>query len=152
MRIEEPKDESVLREFVAKAGDSLSHFRYFKKRPLSAFNTHLVTLVGVEDDVPVCYGHLNLDKDTGDAWLGVCVIEGKTGRGLGSEMMRALLQAAKSKGVKTVRLIVDSDNEAAKNMYERMGFKPYATEGQGLLYSLSTAGSATRIPGRIDHG
>ena len=55
-------------------------------------------------------------------WLGLCVVEGCTNRGLGSQMLAALLDAAGCAQVKRVRLAVDQDNCAAIHLYEKNGF------------------------------
>jgi RimJ/RimL family protein N-acetyltransferase len=54
--------------------------------------------------------------------LGMGVIEGYRGRGIGSELMSATLQAAKARRLTRIELTVRIDNQRAKRLYERFGF------------------------------
>lgn len=45
------------------------------------------------------------------------------GRGMGSEAMMALARALSSEGIKAMNLEVDTDNERARTLYERIGFQ-----------------------------
>ena len=58
--------------------------------------------------------------------LGMGIIERYRGRGIGAELMRATLQAAKARGLTRIELTVRADNQRAKRLYEKFGF---VTEG-----------------------
>lgn len=112
----------LLRRFISVIGASASSFRYFNSRPPEIISNHVVTLLGLDGaGAPICYGHLDRDGDT--IWLGICVAEGHTGRGLGCEMMTALLNVGDKSGVKEIRLSVDNDNVAGFRLYEKNGFR-----------------------------
>lgn len=49
------------------------------------------------------------------------------GRGMGTEVLQSLLPALERHGVKALHLEIGRDNEAARRLYERAGFKPRAT-------------------------
>ena len=84
VKIDESGGLELLRQFIALIGASGSSFRYFNSRPPEVVRSHVVTLLGLDDaGTPVCYGHLDREADT--VWLGICVAEGHTGRGLGRE-------------------------------------------------------------------
>lgn len=59
------------------------------------------------------------------AYLGMSIREAYTGMGLGSFMMKVALEQAKENGFEQVELGVYSDNDRARHMYEKMGFKEY---------------------------
>ena len=119
-RILGPDDHPLLDMFLATAGESLKTFRYFSKRTYDVLKNHRVTYVGLDGDVPVCYGHLDLDGEK--TWLGVCVSWNQRGKGYGRVMMEALLDFAKESGVSKIDLSVDSDNSIARRMYEKYSF------------------------------
>jgi RimJ/RimL family protein N-acetyltransferase len=112
----------LLRAFISRMGKSSSRFRYFRSRPVDIIGQHIVTLIGLDDaGVPTAYGHL--DRENGIVWLGLCVIEGCTGRGHGREMIGRLLAEAVNAGVSSISLSVDQDNHAAISLYKRFGFE-----------------------------
>ena len=111
----------LLRLFVETMGDSSKHFRYFQKRPLTVISQHLVTLLCIDDDgTPVSYGHL--DKEGEDVWLGICVRDDKTSKGLGKKMMAGLISSADALGIETIKLCVDRDNVLARRLYDKFCF------------------------------
>jgi ribosomal protein S18 acetylase RimI-like enzyme len=55
--------------------------------------------------------------------LGMGVAETHRGRGVGSALLRATLQAASARGITRVELVVRADNAAAIALYERHGFE-----------------------------
>jgi len=128
MIISELKDEDVLRRFMDRAGN-MSTFRYFSKRPLSTFSGHLVTLIGMESDEPVCYGHLNAE-----GWLGICVVESHRGKGMGKEMMSSLIESGRQKKIGVIHLIVDASNVVARSMYEKFDFKELLNKDGKVYY------------------
>ena len=128
MIVSELKDEETLRRFMDRAGNA-STFRYFSKRPLSTFKEHLVTLIGMEGEDPVCYGHLNAE-----GWLGVCVVESRRGEGLGKEMMSSLIESGRQKKIGVIHLIVDASNVVARSMYEKFDFKELLNKDGKVYY------------------
>jgi len=56
------------------------------------------------------------------AELGITVHDDYQGRGLGTEIIRHLIDIAKSKRVKKLELLVVANNERAIHLYEKMGF------------------------------
>lgn len=59
------------------------------------------------------------------AYLGMSIRLMYTGMGLGSFMMKTALEQAKENGFEQVELGVYSDNDRARHMYKKMGFKEY---------------------------
>ena len=114
------KDTKLVETFLAHAGNSLSSFRYFNKRPLTIISNHLVTVLAIKDDVPIGYGHL--DRDNGCVWLGVAVADFMRGKGYGKIIVECLLKRAIENGVNEVTLSVDKNNLAAINLYCHFGF------------------------------
>jgi len=116
-----PSNIDILEEFIQDLGRSSESFRYFKNREMNCIKSHLLTLIYLEDNSPVCYGHL--DKDGEDVWLGISVIETKTGIGLGKKMMFSLTNYALECNINNIKLSVDKNNLKAISLYEKFGFK-----------------------------
>jgi len=55
--------------------------------------------------------------------LGMGVAASHRGRGIGSALLRATLDAAAAQGIRRVELVVRADNAAAIALYERLGFE-----------------------------
>lgn len=118
-RVTDPADP-LLKAFLDGAGDSLRTFRYFAKRSLEVIEGHLCTWLWIDEDQPVAYGHL--DREGATVWLGIAVQEQHRGKGYGSLMMTLLLDSARGAGLRSLRLSVDNENQAAIDLYERNGF------------------------------
>ena len=113
-------DHALLRIFLDGAGDSLTSFRYFDKRPLDVVANHVCTWLWLEDGKPLAYGHL--DNEDGITWLGIAVQEQHRGKGHGKRMMQLLLDSARGCGVQQLKLSVDNTNAPAIKLYEAFGF------------------------------
>jgi len=80
---------------------------------------HRLTLLCFDGDTPIGYGHL--DREYGTMWLGICVAEGHTGKGVGSAIMTQLLASA-DEHQWALCLGVDVDTFGASRLYWRFGF------------------------------
>lgn len=58
-------------------------------------------------------------------YLGMSIRQKYAGMGLGSLMMKVALEQAKENGFEQVELGVFSDNDRARHVYKKMGFKEY---------------------------
>jgi len=115
------KDQALLQGFIDSLGASADTFRYFDKRTIDVVDLHHITLLILDQDKPVAYGHL--EPENGIDWLGIAVIESSRGRGFGREMMKALIGEAENLKLKEIRLSVDASNTAAIALYRSMGFE-----------------------------
>jgi ribosomal protein S18 acetylase RimI-like enzyme len=96
-----------------------STFRYFSKRNFRCVKTHILTVIGTIDSVPIAYGHI--DKDQSDTyWLGVCVLEDFQSKGYGSDIIKYLIEHL---DIPTIYLTVDKVNNKALLLYKRFGFE-----------------------------
>jgi RimJ/RimL family protein N-acetyltransferase len=64
--------------------------------------------------------------------IAIMIDSDSRGEGLGKFLMEFILQKGKELGVRTAILDVFSDNEVAKNLYERLGFKEFGSLPDGL--------------------
>lgn len=118
-----PAKTTDVGRFLKYIGSSAYTFTYFQKRPIDTIRGHIVTLLGVEDTEtakPICYGHL--EKENNIVWLGICVIESQKGKGYGKQMMAELIEKAKEKSIKNIRLSVHKTNQSAISLYQKYGF------------------------------
>lgn len=109
-----------MEKFLKTAGDSLNSFRYFRNRNFDAIDNHILTLIGIADNKPVSYGHLDKENDT--IWLGLAVVESYKGKGLGKDMMEQLINSARSMNIPKITLAVDKSNLVAQRLYKNYGF------------------------------
>lgn len=112
---------TLLKYFLENAGESLSKFRYFDSRNIDCISNHLVTLLLMFNNSPIGYGHL--DKENEIIWLGICISEKFTNKGLGTIILDRLLSDSKKLNIAKVNLTVDKDNIIAIRLYLRIGFK-----------------------------
>jgi RimJ/RimL family protein N-acetyltransferase len=124
----------LINEFLQQAGRSLEQFRYFSKRPVSVWRNHVCTFLFLQNNIPVCYGHL--DKDGDKIWLGIAVAESETGKGHGKKMMKELIAEAKEQRLSLIYLTVDTVNSKAIKLYENFGFKLVSKQESYLEYYL----------------
>ena len=110
----------LVETFLSIAGNTLNSFRYFSRRTLSALDNHICTFLFLDDSLPVCYGHLDKERDI--VWLGIAVAEKYQGKGLGKLMLQTLLQHGHDNNVSTIYLTVDKNNLNARNLYEKYRF------------------------------
>lgn len=111
----------LLKNFVDNIGIASKSFRYFNKRSVDVINNHLITLLLLENEVPVAYGHLEAENEI--VWLGICVLPPFSGKGFGKSMMNALIENAKTLRLNCISLTVDKDNKAAIKLYAKYNFK-----------------------------
>ena len=123
-----------LKEFLETAGISLKTFRYYNKHPLSIIKNHLVTYMIMNNNSPICYGHL--DKEKEQIWLGIAVTEEYCSKGLGKMMMNKLINYAKRHQVNKIFLSVDNDNLRAINLYKKFNFVEEDKKDKNTIYSL----------------
>jgi RimJ/RimL family protein N-acetyltransferase len=102
---------------------ALEDVRSFTKRMMDAGLPRVVALVG--DEV---VGWCDLDLKVREtlkhtAVLGMGVARSYRGRGIGLRLMEATLDAARTKGLARIELMVRLDNERAKKLYEKAGFR-----------------------------
>ncbi|PWB24562.1 GNAT family N-acetyltransferase [Flavobacterium sp. HTF] len=114
---------SILEQFVQNIGDSVKSFRYFSTRPLEVISNHLLTIVVLNNDMPIGYGHL--DKEGDVVWLGIAVSENNKGKGIGKLIMNYLLDYADTESINEVCLSVDTNNLVAIGLYEKYGFREF---------------------------
>lgn len=76
----------------------------------------------IEDDRIIGFGFLGIRGQSG--WITSVGIEpDQRGRGLGRDIMQALIHTATSRGLSTLQLEVTDYNEVALNLYESLGFE-----------------------------
>ena len=98
------------------------YFRYYTKRDTNAINNHTVTYIGIIQNKPVAYGHIDYSKDENKYWLGICLLEGYQGKGYGKQIMNKLIDTFNNTDIDTLYLTVDKDNTIAISMYKKYSF------------------------------
>jgi ribosomal protein S18 acetylase RimI-like enzyme len=95
-----------------------STFRYFSKRNVGCIKTHILTVIGTIDSVPIAYGHI--DKDETDiCWLGICILDKYQSYGYGTHIIEYLIENANNN---SIYLTVDDSNIKAISLYHKFGF------------------------------
>ncbi len=69
-------------------------------------------------------GFVELDMKNGEAFMNaVGVLDGERGKGHGSELVEYAAQFARGEGFEKIGLLVKRDNENAKKLYGKLGFR-----------------------------
>lgn len=127
-------DVKTLKILLSKSKNGLQTFRYFSKRKLNIINSHLISIIMIENENPIAYGHI--EEENGKYWLGILVSDCGSGKGIGKNMMTVLINSAFSFQVKEIHLTVDKINEKAIKLYKKFGFKIINKKKQYLLMRL----------------
>lgn len=127
------EDIKLLEKFIASMGNSRDSFRYYISRPVSIINNHLFTIILLNNEEPVGYGHL--DKEGNSVWLGIAISELYRGQGQGKVIMEYLIDKADELKIKEVRLSVDKNNLAAIQLYNKYGFVPLFEKENVIFFS-----------------
>lgn len=88
------------------------------------------SLAGIASFVPPS----PVDRMRHRATLGICILRAYWGRGIGSALMQALIDAAKGTVLEQLELEVVSSNERAIRLYERFGFAEFARHPRKMKY------------------
>lgn len=81
---------------------------------------------------------------------GIAVHQDCRGRGIGSKLLKGIVNYARENGFSTVRLDVIDTNPGAQRLYERRGFVPIRTEKFSYLRWLLGFGASTTMEFRIE--
>ena len=87
-------------------------------------------LVGVGNFRPVHPG----DRARHRAGVGISILKSHWGMGIGTAMMHAMIDAAKTTALEQLELDVVSTNESAIRLYERCGFVEYGRHPRMMKY------------------
>ena len=87
-------------------------------------------LIGIGNFRPVHPG----DRARHRAGMGISILKSCWGKGVGTAMMHALIEAAKATALEQLELDVVSTNERAIRLYERFGFEVFARHPRKLKY------------------
>ena len=124
----------LLENFVRNIGEASKSFRYYNHRSIDVIKNHLVTLLLIENNTPVAYGHLEPENNT--TWLGICVLPEYYRKGCGIKMMTALIEKAKKLHLNSIYLTVDIKNENAIKLYHKFHFCRTDSNENHYKYSL----------------
>ena len=95
-------------------------FRYFNKRSVNVISNHLITLILIDDNLPVGYAHI--DYDDNKYWFGICILENYQGKGYGKKLMEYIFNHEKIINIDNIYLTVDKINDIAINLYKKYNF------------------------------
>lgn len=80
------------------------------------------------------YGYIDCNTPE----IGIAVSKDVRGKGLGTLLMRKIIQQAQDEGYNTISLSVDLENSSAINIYNKLGFQDYEVVGTSktMIYKL----------------
>lgn len=128
-------------ELVAGLGRGAESFRYFKSRPFDIVRSHIIALALKVENELVGYGHIEVEG--GISWLGIAVVDSRTGQGWGKLIMTELLDRSRTAGIEELHLMVDRVNEAAIHLYAAFGFFPNEGKSSGQALHMTCRLSRT---------
>lgn len=130
MYIIETKDKKLIKKFICNIGSSANNFKYFNNRSLDCIDNHILTILGIVNNIPVAYGHLDFEDKI---WLGICIAENETSKGYGKLILKYLLNYADNNKL-DVNLSVYINNIVAIKLYEKNGFNKISENNEILFY------------------
>jgi ribosomal protein S18 acetylase RimI-like enzyme len=107
-------------------------FRYFNKRSVNVISNHLITLILIDNNLPVGYAHI--DYDDNKYWFGICILENYQGKGYGKKLMEYIFNHEKITNIDKIYLTVDKINDIAINLYKKYNF--YIIEENDLYFKM----------------
>lgn len=110
---------NLLEKFITQKHPT--QFRYFSSRNMDVVKNHKLTIIGIIEDEPIAYGHIDHDNEIN--WIGICVLDIYQNNGYGKQILSYLLNYIKSSNINNVRLSVDIDNYKALNLYLKNDFQ-----------------------------
>lgn len=113
------------------AGKTLKTFRYYNTRSFDVIKNHLLTIIFIEDNIPVAYGHL--DEEKNKIWLGIMVVEKKLKQGFGKKIMDYLKSYIKKNNLDNIFLTVDPKNTDAIFFFKKNKFKIIGLSESGTI-------------------
>lgn len=126
---------AILKTFLDNLGEAKNSFRYYNSRPLETINNHILTILVIENNLPIGYGHL--DEEENIVWLGISVIPKYHNKGIGKLIMSYLVSKAQKLKISNIFLTVDIYNKSAQILYEKFNFKRINETKTYLKYNLS---------------
>ncbi len=126
------EDISSLLDF---SKNSLIFFTYFNNRSLDVVKTHFYNVIIYYEDLPISYGHLDLDEK-GILWLGILVRDNYQGFGFGKRTMELLLDKFKLSSHTTLNLCVNNQNIKAQKLYQFYNFRLVDIDDKNQYYQL----------------
>ena len=110
----------LLSSLLKSSKDGVKKFRYFNTRHLEITQSHLISLIILENNIPAAYCHL--EEDNNKFWLGILVSDNFIGNKLGSYCVNLLINIADALNINDIYLSVDKDNYKAISLYKKYNF------------------------------
>lgn len=150
-----PEDETLMIRFHETLSDNTIYFRYFQLQPLHVRTQHerLTELCFIDYDRSIALIAVKKDKCTGessilgvgrivkihgtkDAEFALMISDLYQGYGLGTEMLRRLIQIARAEGIQRVYGTILPENRAMLRVCAKLGFILKKPTGQEFIAEL----------------
>jgi ribosomal protein S18 acetylase RimI-like enzyme len=126
-------NNNLLQDFIS--NNKLPNtFRYFNKRTIDVIKNHLITIILLDNELPVGYAHIDFDDNK--YWFGICILENYQGMGNGKKMMEYIFNNEKIKNIENIYLTVDKININAINLYKKFKFNTIEEHSFYLLMEM----------------
>lgn len=101
-----------------------SSFRYFiNKTSYDIIKNHYKTLLYIDNEAPIGYAHIDYDIVNNKYWFGICVLSEYQQHGIGTTLIKRVLEIFKESNIDSLYLTVDKSNSVAYTIYQKYGFK-----------------------------
>lgn len=120
MKIVDAKNNlQLLEKFIFQIDSNF--FRYFNRRKITCINNHKCTILGILNNIPIAYGHIDFENNA--CWLGICVLQKYCSQGYGKLIIKYLIDKYLDKYIEyPLFLTVDNNNQNAINFYIKNNF------------------------------
>ena len=126
-------NNNLLQDFIS--NNKLPNtFRYFNKRTIDVIKNHLITIILLDNELPVGYAHIDFDDNK--YWFGICILENYQGMGNGKKMIEYIFNNEKIKNIENIYLTVDKININAINLYKKFKFNTIEEHSFYLLMEM----------------
>jgi N-acetylglutamate synthase-like GNAT family acetyltransferase len=111
----------VLEKFMTH--DFTPSFRYFTNKTADdVIKNHYKTIVLVKEGSAIAYAHIDYDAIHDMFWLGCCVISTYRNQGIGTKVVKTILDYFIASDITSLFLTVDKENEYAIKLYKKHDF------------------------------
>lgn len=109
-----------IKQLLDRSINGVKTFTYFNKRPLEIVNDHLVSLILLEDDLPIAYFHL--EEENNKVWLGMLIADDYIKKGIGWKCTKVLLDFATLLDVGQIYATTDKNGAMFQHMLNSKRF------------------------------
>jgi hypothetical protein len=101
----------------------LPTFRYFINHDIDYIKKyHYKTILYIENEIAIGYAHIDYDIINNKYWIGICVLSNYCGKGIGTKLIKQIIDYFNNAHFDNLHLTVDKTNIIAYKLYLKNNF------------------------------